>query len=41
MKIKKTELENRTTTSESEFKLAGLIFAIADLIRALHEAGII
>lgn len=39
MKIKKTELENETITSE--FKLTGLILAIADLIRALHEAGII
>lgn len=39
MKIKKTELENETITSE--FKLTGLIFAIADLVRALHEAGII
>jgi len=39
MKNKKTELENEKITSE--FKLTGLIFAIADLIRALHEAGII
>ncbi|WP_255292070.1 hypothetical protein [Bacillus thuringiensis] len=41
MKIKKTELESRTATLESKFKLAGLIFAIADLIRALYEAEII
>ncbi|WP_255293854.1 hypothetical protein [Bacillus toyonensis] len=41
MKIKKTELENRTITSEWEFDIVSCIFAIADLIRALHEAGLI
>lgn len=41
MKLKKTELENGTRISEREFYFTGIIFAIADLIRALHEAGII
>jgi len=41
MKFKKTELENGIGISEWEFKFIGFIFAIADLIRALHEAGII
>ncbi|MCU5026136.1 hypothetical protein OB988_27300 [Bacillus cereus] len=41
MKFKKTELENGTRISEWEFKSIGFIFAIAGLIRALHEAGII
>nr|WP_254918618.1 hypothetical protein [Bacillus cereus] len=41
MKLKKTELENGTRILEQEFYFTGCIFAIADLIRALHEAGII
>lgn len=41
MKLKKTKLENETITSEWEFDIAYLIFAIADLIQALHLAGII
>ncbi|WP_342720115.1 hypothetical protein AAG068_29565 (plasmid) [Bacillus paramycoides] len=41
MKLKKTELENGTKISEREFYFTGFIFAIVDLIRALHEAGII
>ncbi|QFQ28873.1 hypothetical protein DDE73_30180 (plasmid) [Bacillus thuringiensis] len=40
IKFKKTELENGTRISEWEFKSIGFIFAIAGLIRALHEAGI-
>ncbi|MEB8805043.1 hypothetical protein P4G82_25065 [Bacillus cereus] len=41
MKIKKTELENGTITSEWEFDVAGCIFAVANLIQVLHLAGII
>ncbi|MEI4646325.1 hypothetical protein WAG28_00095 [Bacillus cereus] len=41
MKFTKTELQNETRISEREFYFTGFIFAIADLIRALHEAGII
>lgn len=41
MKFKKKELENGTKVLEREFYFTGLIFAIADLIRAPHEAGII
>ncbi|WP_275042453.1 hypothetical protein [Bacillus pacificus] len=41
MKLKKTELENGTRISEWEFDSVGFTFAIADFIRALHEAGII
>jgi hypothetical protein len=41
MKLKKTELENGMITSEWEFDIVGCIYAIANLIRALHEAGII
>ncbi|MED1302896.1 hypothetical protein [Bacillus tropicus] len=41
MKIKKTELQNGTITSEWEFDIAYLIFAIANLIQALYQAGII
>ncbi|WP_257132378.1 hypothetical protein [Bacillus cereus] len=41
MKIKKTELENGTITSEWEFDVASCIYAIANLIQALHLAGII
>ncbi|MES5919390.1 hypothetical protein QCI44_15255 [Bacillus cereus group sp. RP37] len=41
MKFKKTELENGTRISEQEFDLTGFTLAIAELIRALHQAGII
>ncbi|WP_257155437.1 hypothetical protein [Bacillus cereus] len=41
MNIKKTELENGTITSEVELDIVGFIFAIANLIQALHMAGII
>ncbi|MGN4512059.1 hypothetical protein [Bacillus cereus group sp. MYBK242-2] len=41
MKNKNTELENGTITSEWEFDIAYLIFAIANLIQVLHQAGII
>lgn len=41
MKLKKTKLENGTITSEWEFDIVGLTFAIANLIQALHLAGII
>ncbi|WP_257152479.1 hypothetical protein [Bacillus cereus] len=41
MEIKRTELENGTITSEPGFRFTAFIFALADLIRALHEAGII
>ncbi|EJR52588.1 hypothetical protein IIO_06160 [Bacillus cereus VD115] len=41
MKIKKTESENGTITSEWEFDVASCIFAIANLVQALHQAGII
>ncbi|WP_255289418.1 hypothetical protein [Bacillus cereus] len=41
MKFKKTELENGTRILEREFNIVGFIFAIAELIRVLHEAGII
>ncbi|BAR85807.1 hypothetical protein P4I81_08725 [Bacillus cereus] len=41
MKFRKTELENGTITSEWEFDIVGCISAIANLIVALHLAGII
>ncbi|HFK1537574.1 TPA: hypothetical protein ACGXMY_005630 [Bacillus cereus] len=41
MKIKRTELENGTITSEWEFDVVGCIFAIVQLIQVLHQAGII
>lgn len=41
MKIKRTELENGTIISEWEFDIVGCIFAIAQLLQALHLAGII
>ncbi|WP_255298760.1 hypothetical protein [Bacillus cereus] len=41
MKIKRTESENGTRTSEWEFDFIGFIFATAELIKALYEAGII
>ncbi|WP_257152430.1 hypothetical protein [Bacillus thuringiensis] len=41
MKIKRTELENGTITLEYEFDIVNFIFAIANLIQALHLAGII
>ncbi|MCU5181609.1 hypothetical protein [Bacillus toyonensis] len=41
LKYKKTVQENGTVTSEWEFNIVGFFFAIADLIRALHEVGII
>ncbi|MEE6185579.1 hypothetical protein [Bacillus pretiosus] len=41
MKNKKTELENRTITSESGFDIVGCIYAISYLIQVLHQAGII
>lgn len=41
MKIKKTESENGTITSEWEFDVASCLFAIANLIQVLHLAGII
>ncbi|WP_255301260.1 hypothetical protein [Bacillus thuringiensis] len=41
MKIKKTELENGTIISEWELDIASCLFAIVNLIQALHQAGII
>ncbi len=41
MKLKKTELENRTITSEPGFDIVGCIYAISYLIQVLHQAGII
>ncbi|WP_262366821.1 MULTISPECIES: hypothetical protein [Bacillus] len=41
MKFKKTELENGTRISEREFDIPGFISAVANLITALHLAGII
>ncbi|HHT7061369.1 TPA: hypothetical protein ACTZ5S_003773 [Bacillus cereus] len=41
MKIKKTELENGTISSEYEFGIVSFTFAIANLIQSLHLAGII
>ncbi|HFK1393619.1 TPA: hypothetical protein ACGXMH_001327 [Bacillus mobilis] len=41
MKIKRTELENGTITSEWEFDIIGFTLAIAQLIQVLHVAGII
>ncbi|WP_260869693.1 hypothetical protein [Bacillus cereus] len=41
MKIKRTELESGTITSEWELDIVGFTLAIAQLIQALHLAGII
>lgn len=41
MKNKKTKLENGMITSEWEFDIVGCIYAIANLIQVLHQAGII
>ncbi|WP_255288384.1 hypothetical protein [Bacillus wiedmannii] len=41
MKIKKTELENGTITSEWEFDIVGFTLAIAKLLQVLDQAGII
>lgn len=41
MKNKKTKLENGMITSEWEFDIVGCIYAIANLIQVLYQAGII